>query len=199
MKRRLYQRPPTMPKPTSLPRGPKWSQKIRKDGKMFSGPGNAPLAFKGGGTSSLEWIVYWTLYKIFMPSGDPRKPPYDGIIGVFAYQKSIDLGHFAGGSVIDFVVELGPRMKSRVAIRVNGSRYHEQASARQIMMDRLQKQRLSSTMTVIDLWDYELLESDGSAGTGEKAVIAVKRALGMIEGPSRLALARSRDVRYQGS
>lgn len=195
--RRSSVRPPSLPKPPSMPRGPKWEQELRVDALELSGPGEAPAAFRGGQTSSLEWIAYWALYKIFAPDRDPRRPPYWGLEGVFRYQSSYFGGRVTGGTVLDFVVEYTPKTRTKVGIRINGSRYHEQRGARQIANDRALLNRLSASMIVVDVWDYDLLESDGSPRDGQKAVVAMKRAIGMLQGPSRLALGTSRDVRYR--
>lgn len=191
------QRPPTLPKPPSMPRGPRWEQTLRKQSKTITGPGQPPDGFVRGTTSSIEWVVYWALFKILAPTRDPRIPPYWGLDGIFRYQKAFNNGRERGGSVLDFLVEYGPKIRTRVGIRLQTTRFHEQAPVSQIMMDRLRRQWLSAQMTVIDLWDYEVLEDDGTPGNGEKAVVAVKRAVGMIETASRLSLGNSRDVRYK--
>jgi hypothetical protein len=141
--------------------------------------------------------VYWALFKIFAPNRDPRVGPFWGIDGVFSYQASQFGGRVRGGTVLDFLVEYTPKTRTKVGIRVNGSRYHDQANARKLAEDAALRNRLSSTMIVTDIWDYELLESGGTAGDGQKAVVAVKRAIGMLPSNSRLANATSRDVRYR--
>jgi hypothetical protein len=99
--------------------------------------------------------------------------------------------------VLDFLVEYGPKIRTRVGIRLQTTRFHEQAPAQQIMMDRMRRQWLSAQMTVIDLWDYEILEDNGTPGNGAKAIVGVKQAVGMIETTSRLALGNAREVRYK--
>jgi hypothetical protein len=191
------QRPPTMPKPVTFPRGPKWEQKLRKNATTITGPGQPPPGFVRGTTSSVEWVVYWALFKILAPTRDPRQAPFWGLDGVFRYQKAFNNGRERGGSVLDCHHEYGPKIRTRVGIRLQTTRFHEQAPAQQIMMDRMRRQWLSAQMTVIDLWDYEILEDNGTPGNGAKAIVGVKQAVGMIETTSRLALGNAREVRYK--
>ena len=195
--RGVSQRPPTLPKPPTFPRGPRWEQSLRKKAKIVTGPGVPPEGFVRGTTSSIEWVVYWALFKILAPTRNPRIPPYWGVDGVFRYQKAFNNGRERGGSVLDFLVEYGPKIRTRVGIRLQTTRFHEQAPAEQHMMDRVRRQWLSNQMIVIDLWDYEILEDNGSPGDGQKAVVAVKRAVGMLESQSRLSLGNAREVRYK--
>jgi hypothetical protein len=180
-----------------MPRGPRWQTRIRTLGKHLGGPGKPPADFVQGTTSSIEWVVYWGLFKILAPTRDPRQGPYWGLHGVFRYQKAFNEGRrMRGGSVLDFLVEYGPSVRQPVGIRLQTTRFHEQAPAQQLMMDRIRRQRLSAQMIVIDLWDYEILEQDGTPGNGSKAIVAIKRALGMIETTSRLSLGNAREVKY---
>lgn len=195
--RRKVSRPPSLKKPPSVPLGPKWEQELRVKSKLVSGPGRPPLGFTSGRTSNLEWIVYWALFKILAPNRDPRQPPFWGVDGMFRYQSNYFGGRVRGGTVLDFLVEYTPKTRTSVGIRVNGSRYHEQGNARRQAEDAALRNRLSGTMIVVDIWDYELLESSGTPGDGQKAVVAVKRAIGMLPAASRLALGTSRDVRYR--
>lgn len=188
---------PNLPKPPAMPRGPKWLQALRKDAIKLAGPGEPPPGFATATTSKLEWIVYWGLFKILIPTEDPRKgPSYYGYDGVFRYQKAFEGGRDPGGSLIDFVVEYGPKIRTMTAIRVQSVYRHQDAPVRQQQVDRLRKIRIAADMPVIDLWDYDLLEDNGTAGDGQKAIIAIKAALGMIELPSRASTGGARDVRY---
>lgn len=192
-------RPPSLPKTTSLPRGPRWIQRLRKQAKLISGPGDPPPGFATATTSNLEWIVYWALYKILIPTEDPRNSKgrgFFGYDGVFRYQKAFQGGRDPGGSLIDFVVEYGPKVKTQTAIRCQSVYRHQDAPAREQSVDRLKKIRIASAMPVIDLWDRDLLYDNGKAGSGEKAIVAVKQALGMIQIGERGSISSAIDVRY---
>ncbi len=190
---------PSLPRPAAMPRGPKWMQRLRKEAKLLSGPGRPPPGFATATTSNLEWIVYWAIYKILLPTRDPRSATngnFYGYDGVFRYQKAFEGGRDPGGSLIDFVIEYGPKIKTQTAIRVQSVYRHQDAPARQQSVDRLRKIRIAADMPIVDLWDYDLLLDNGTAGTGEKAIVSVKYALGMIELPSRASTGGARDVRY---
>jgi len=188
---------PHLPKSPALPRGPKWIQSLRKESKLLSGPGQAPAGFVTATTSNLEWIVYWALFKILIPTSDPRNGSYYGYQGVFRYQKAFEGGRDPGGSVVDFVVEYGPKIKTQTAIRIQSVYRHQDAPARTQSVDRLRKIRIAADMVVVDLWDYDLLYDNGEAKNGEKAIVSVKTAIGMIEVPARGATGGARDVRYR--
>jgi len=175
----------------------KWGQQRGGGAKVGGGPGRPPFGFTNGRTSDQEWVVYWALFKILAPNRDPRQPPFWGVDGVFRYQSSYFGGRVRGGTVLDFLVQYTPKTRTNVGIRVQGSRYHEQGGARRQAEDAALRNRLSGSMIVVDIWDYELLESSGTPGDGQKAVVAVKRALGMLQGQSRLAMGTARDVRYR--
>jgi len=191
---------PSLPKAPALPRGPKWEQHLRKESKLLTGPGDAPPGFVSGTTSNLEWIVYWALFKILIPTADPRDQrgrSFYGYDGVFRYQKAFQGGRDPGGSVVDFVVYYGPKIRSETGIRIQTVYFHQDAPIRQQSSDQIRKIRIASNMNVVDLWDYELLLDNGRAGTGEKAIVSVKAAVGMIETPSRMSTGGARDVRYK--
>lgn len=195
--RRARPRPPSLPKPPAQPRGARWEQKLRKASRLLSGPGQPPPNFVSGNTSAVEWVVYWALFKALAPQRDPRIPPFFGITGVFRYQKAFEGGREIGGSVVDFVIEYGPKVRRKTAIRIQTVQFHAMAPIRQQTQDRLRKTRIATAMNVVDLNDYDILNADGTAGNGEKAVVAVKSAIGMIEYPSRNVTGNVRDVRYR--
>lgn len=192
-------RPPTLPKSPTLPRGPKWMQRLRTNKVDLAGPGEPPPGFASATTSKLEWIVYWSLFKILIPTEDPRNPrgsSFYGYDGVFRYQKAFEGGRDPGGSLIDFVVEYGPKIKTQTAIRIQSVYRHQDAPIRQQATDRVRKIRIAAEVVVVDLWDYDLLLDNGTAGDGQKAIISTKAAVGMIELPSRASTGGARDVRY---
>lgn len=191
-------RPPSLPKSPTVPRGPRWEQSLRSRAKQNTGPGSAPDGFVGGTTSSVEWVFYWALFKAFAPNSNPRTPPFWGIDGVFRYQKNFQGGRSPGGQVIDFVVEYGPHVRVRTGIRIQTYQYHEKGT-RQIEADRVRKGHIASVMDVVDVWDYQLLLPNGTAGDGQQAIIVAKQAVGMIDPISRLAAGNVRAVRYQAA
>src|SRR6478736_8886244 len=152
---------PFLPRPAAMPRGPKWIQRLRKDAQLLSGPGRPPPGFATATTSNLEWIVYWGLYKILIPTVDPRNGNYYGYDGVFRYQKAFEGGRDPGGSLIDFVVEYGPKIRTQTAIRIQSVYRHQDAPARQQSVDQLRKIRIAADMPVVDLWDYDILYDNG--------------------------------------
>ena len=161
--------------PAVKPYGPSYLRSITKE-TYISGPGEPPELFLGGQNSATEWIAYWALAKVFDDPKDPRKPPYFGGRD-WGYQ--IDrLGGYVravGSAVIDFVVYLGHTM---LGIRIQTERFHIFTASRQQGYDMLQRAELErSGMQVVDVYDTDLLGDP----SGAKAVIAMKRAIGMIE------------------
>jgi hypothetical protein len=194
---RQVQRPPSIPKAPSLPKGPRWEQRLRKQAKLVTGPGQPPPGFVTGTTSSVEWVFYWALFKALAPDRDPRQPPFFGADGLFRYQKAFDQGRQIGGQVIDFVVFPNQKSRFQIAIRLQTVQFHQNAPQRQQSMDQMRKVRLASFMGIVDVWDYELLEENGGAGDGSKAVVRAKQAVGLIEFPSRSSTGNARSVRYR--
>lgn len=173
------QRPKTLAKPASLrkqaarPTGPKHLRVVEQ---FVGGYGDPPPDFIGGQNSLTEWAVYWGLFRIFDESADPRKPPFFGLYPFFEYQ-SAQMGGYVralGSAVVDFLCHLGSTM---VALRVQTEFFHIFTDARKQAADALQRAQLSKTMTVIDLYDDDILGDP----SGAKCIVTLKRALGMIE------------------
>jgi len=179
MERPRQPRTPAKPKgirtPARVPYGPSILRSIQKE-TYGSGYGEPPPGFVVGQTSVTEWIVYYSLAKIFDDPKDPRKPPYFGGTN-WGYQIARLGGHVraVGSAVIDFVVY---HEATTVGIRVVTERYHIFAGSRQQAYDTLQRAELErSGITVVDLYDDDLLGDP----SGQKAIIATKRAIGMLE------------------
>lgn len=155
------------------PRGPA-SLHIKE--QFVGGPGDPPPGFIGGQNSVTEWWVYWALFKIMDPTANPRKPPFFGLPGKFDYQ-SAQMGGFIralGSSVVDFLVHYG---HTHIALRVQTEFFHIFTNERKHAYDLLQRANLMKFIHVVDLYDNELLGDP----SGAKAIVAVKRALNMIE------------------
>jgi len=179
MERPRQPRTPAKPKgirtPPRVPYGPSILRSIQKE-TYGSGYGEPPPGFVVGQTSVTEWISYWSLAKIFDDPKDPRMPPYFGGRD-WGYQ--IDrLGGYVravGSAVIDFVVYYAV---TTIGIRIETERYHLFADSRRHAYDLLQRAELErSGITVVDVYDTDLLGDP----SGQKAIIAMKRAIGMLE------------------
>jgi len=179
MERPRQPRTPAKPKgirtPARVPYGPSILRSIQKE-TYGSGYGEPPPGFVVGQTSVTEWISYWSLAKIFDDPKDPRMPPYFGGRD-WGYQ--IDrLGGYVravGSAVIDFVVYYAV---TTIGIRIETERYHLFADSRRHAYDLLQRAELErSGITVVDVYDTDLLGDP----SGQKAIIAMKRAIGMLE------------------
>lgn len=190
---RQIQRPPSIPKAPALPKGPRWEQRLRKQAKIVTGPGSIPEEFPG---SLPEWIFFWDLCKILDPLREPRTPPYYGRDGLFRYQKAFEGGRDRGGSVIDFVVFPNAKIRFQIAVRIQGGYFHNESPQRTQSLDRVKKVRIAAVMGVVDVQDYDLLETDGTAGNGSKSIITAKRTLGLIESPNPVATGQVRNVTY---
>lgn len=155
------------------PRGP---QRLKIISQYIGGYGDPPPGFIGGQNSVTEWIVYWGLCKIFDPHADPRKPPFFGLYPYFDYQTP-EMGGFVraiGSAVVDFLVHFG---HTHIALRIQTEFYHVFTDERKHAYDMMQRANLSKALTVIDVYDNDLLGDP----SGAKAIVTLKRALNMIE------------------
>lgn len=168
--------PPDLPDlraPAPRPTGPLF---LPKGETIIGGYGEPPPGFVTGQTSLTEWIFYWSLAKVFKDPKDPRVPPYYGGRD-WGYQIA-KLGGFVravGSTVIDFVVYQGPTV---IGIRIQTEHFHIFTSSRKHSYDMLQRAQIENAgIRVVDVYDTELLGDP----SGQKAVIAAKRAIAMIE------------------
>lgn len=138
------------------------------------GYGMPPVDFVIGSTSVTEWVAYWALSKIFNDPKDPRIPPFFGGQD-WSYQvpKGGKWTRAIGSAVVDFVVYQGSRA---IAIRIQTEFWHIFTTSRKQASDALQRVNLSDDMTVVDVYDTALLGDP----SGAKAVVAMKRAIGML-------------------
>ena len=145
------------------------------------GPGNPPNGFLNGQNSLTEWYVYWALAKIFNNPRDPREAPFFGGWPDWEYQSS-QLGGFTralGSAVVDFVVHIG---STHILLRIQTEYFHLYTSSRKQSYDEVQRLNLEKVGRVIDVYDYDLLGDT----TGQKAIITMKRSIGMLERASPL-------------
>ena len=171
-------RPPRLRTPPAMPTGPRMFREPADKG--YVGPtGDPPPGFVIGTTSKTEWMVYHALSKIFGVPQDPRQPPFIGAPGVWRFQKAFEGGRRErGGAVIDFVILSGAKSRQDIALRIVTEHFHTFSSNEVHMNDRLQFERLSSQMLVIDLYDQDFAFDP----TNQAAIILVRRALnGEIE------------------
>lgn len=164
---------PTIRKPPAAPTGPKF---VPKHNEIMGGPGEPPPGFLTGQNSLTEWYCYFALAKIFRNPKDPRVGPFYGGWPDWAYQVSELGGHTRalGSAVVDFVVYHGG---TTVGIRIQTERFHIFTDSRRHAYDAFQRAQLEQGMRVIDIYDDELLGDP----SGQKAVVAMKRAIGLIE------------------
>lgn len=164
---------PRLPGPPARPTGPAF---IPKGETIIGGYGDPPPGFVTGQTSLTEWIFYWALAKVFKDPKDPRVPPYYGGRD-WGYQIA-ELGGYVravGSAVIDFVVYQGA---TTLGIRIQTEHFHIFTASRKHAYDMLQAAQIEGKgITIVDVYDTELLGDP----SGQKAVIAAKRAIGRIE------------------
>ena len=155
------------------PRGP---ESIHIKEQFIGGYGDPPPGFIGGQNSITEWIVYWALFKVLDPTANPRKPPFFGLPGKFDYQSPQMAGFVRalGSAVVDFLIRQGGTF---IALRIQTEFFHIFTDERKHAYDMVQRANLMKKIRVIDLYDNELLGDP----SGAKAIVAVKRALNMIE------------------
>jgi hypothetical protein len=159
---------------TVIARGPAYLVKANIP-QMGSGPGEPPPGFVTPTTSATEWYVYWALAKIYEDPLDPRQGPFFGRKLKWGYQIGLDGGRSAGGAVVDFLIDEVPSGK-RLGIRVVTQYFHLGQGSGKIAQDETQKANLMKYIDVYDLYDTEVLDDR----TGEKSIIATKKALSMI-------------------
>ena len=169
------QRPPTLRKKASKPTGPRFVPSL----EQVHGYGDPPPGFLDGQNSVTEWMLYWALARIFNnPRGDDvRSAPFYGGWPDWGYQTSELGGHVRalGSAVVDFVVYQGATV---IGIRLQTERYHLFANSQRYAYDLIQRSQLERNgMTVVDVYDTALLGDP----SGQKAIIAAKRAIGRIE------------------
>lgn len=164
---------PDLKKAPKAPTGPRF---IPAHELVVGGYGDPPPTFLTGQNSLTEWIAYWALAKIFNDPKDPRQPPFFGGVD-WGYQIA-RLGGFVraiGSAVVDFVVYQGATI---LGIRIQTERFHTYAGSKRHGYDLIQRATLEgSGLTVIDVYDTDLLGDP----SGQKAIIAMKKAIGRIE------------------
>lgn len=139
------------------------------------GYGAPPAGFVSGQTSVTEWIAYWALAKIYDDPPDPRVPPFFGGRD-WSYQvpKGGRWTRAIGSAVVDFVIYRG---NTAIAIRIQTEFFHIFTASRKQAADMVQRVNLSDDMIVVDVYDTALLNDP----SGAKAVVAMKRAIGMLD------------------
>lgn len=143
-------------RPTLFPRGPEilaLGQKRVHTG----GPGEAPPGFVSATSSLVEWYWYWGSYRVLAPHLDPRQGPWDGIVGVFAYQVAEDAGDVrsVGSYVSDFVYFLGT---GELVVRIDTFYYHVATTPDQIARDLYQKLHGGNEdLLIISAYDDDIL------------------------------------------
>lgn len=155
------------------PRGPR-ALTIKE--QYIGGYGDPPVGFIGGQNSITEWIYYWASAKIFDDPKEPRRPPFFGGI-MWAYQvpKGGKFVRALGSAVVDFIYYLGNTV---IAIRIQTEYFHTFTNSRKQASDLMQKVNLTrGGLIVVDVYDTALLGDP----SGQKAIVAAKRALAMIE------------------
>lgn len=169
-------KPATLRHKALKPTGMKFIPKMEM---IIGGYGDPPNGFLNGQNSLTEWIFYWAMAKVYNnPKGnDVRLPPFYGGWPDWGYQVA-ELGGFVrapGSAVIDFIVYQG---RTIIGIRIQTERFHIFTDSRRQAYDQLQQASLERNgLTVIDIYDTELLGDP----SGQKAVIAAKRAIGRLE------------------
>lgn len=159
---------------TILGKGPEYLTKANIP-LIGSGPQEPPPGFVTPTTSATEWNVYWALAKIYGDPQNPRLFPFFGPKIFWGYQIDLSGGRSQGGAVADFLV-YDPPSRRRLAIRVVTQYFHLGLGSGKIAKDDQQKAALLQYVDVYDLFDTEVVGDT----TGEKSVIAVKKALQMI-------------------
>lgn len=135
-----------------------------------------PPGFLTGQNSVTEWTAYKALAKIFGDPKDPRVGPFYGGIE-WSYQIAELGGHVRalGSAVVDFVVYQGATI---VGIRIQTEYFHLFTTSNKQAYDTIQRAQLEANgLNVVDVYDYDLLNDP----SGQRAVIAMKRAIGRIE------------------
>lgn len=170
------------------PTGQRLYQFYKDPERAQGGPGEPPAEFVGVWSSKTEWMVYWALCRLLAPEKDPRKPPFVGVEGVFAYQKAEDGGRVPGGSVTDFAVNTPTGW---IGLRVETERWHIFTEAVRQVQDFFIKTHLRTMERVISLYDQHFIfDSSGSA-----VIKVVAMALKGIELPSPIRTGTAERVR----
>lgn len=172
-------RVPRLRRPPSQPTGPKWVG-VNTIKQLTGGPADPPPGFLSPANSRTEWMIYWSLAKIFGNPPDPRRPPFEGAYPDWLYQAAYNGGAGTlGGTTIDFVVYAG---RKPTAFRIVTEYYHIFTDRRKQVSDEMQKITVSNQYDVVDLYDQDFI----SDPTGAAAIQVVKMGLAMIERPDPL-------------
>jgi hypothetical protein len=172
---------PSLPGVTSIrSTGPRL-YKLSQEPMRYGPPGAPPPGFVTAKTSASEWPIYWALAQVFKvpPPEGLRQFPYVGGPPIWTYQAFADAGAERETN-IDFVIWGSFQNALPVAIRIQTEFFHNFAMIDTQIYDVTQRERLSNGFYVVDIYDFDFLRDT----TGEAAVIAVKRAMGMIERPN---------------
>lgn len=186
--RRSQTRPPRLRSFPVFPTGPRLYHQKKGYG-LFAGPNEPPAGFLTYTNSRSEWWVYWALAKITGFPSDPRKPPYEGWPGLWAYQKPFDGGRaIKGGQVLDFIVYDTATASGSIALRIQTERYHIMTDAAKQATDRILLTRLAGTYRVVDLYEQDFMGDP----SGQAVIIETKRALygGRTSNPTSAGQAR---------
>ena len=180
--RRRPVRPPRLPSIPTFPRGPRLYDYTALP--KIGGPGQPPPGFISPSTSKTEWWLYWALSKIFGVPKDPRRGPFAGYPGVWTYQKPFEMRNAPGSTIIDFVIESHARTAGvPTALRLVTEQYHLFTTAKKQAKDIIQRNRLSSTYLVKDVFEQDFINDK----TGSSCIVLLKRLLagGASPDPSR--------------
>lgn len=168
--------PPTLPSLPGPPKKPQAPRFVPPHEYLIGGPGDPPPGFLTGQNSLTEWYVYFALAKIFDDPKEYRNPPFYGGRD-WGYQIA-RLGGFTralGSAVVDFVVYQGATV---LGIRIQTERFHTYAGSRRHAYDIVQRGNLEGNgLSVVDVYDDQILGDP----SGQKAVIAMKKAIGRLE------------------
>jgi hypothetical protein len=170
---------------------------LANDPAQVAGPGQPPPGFVGAATSKSEWVFYWAIAKALNDPPDPRRPPFRGGRD-WDYQKAaLNQGGLRslGSAIIDFVVYL-PR--ARLGIRLQSSRFHVNASARQHAFDERQFANLSRLYTVVDVYEQDFIPALRLDPTGQAAIQVAKDAIELGRSPRIDVLKSGRAVKVRG-
>lgn len=164
---------PSLPGPPKKPQAPRF---VPPHELLVSGPGDPPNGFLTGQTSLPEWWWYWGSAKVFDDPKDPRQPPFFGGRD-WGYQVARMGGHTRalGAAVVDFVYWQGATL---IGVRIQGERFHVYAGSHKHALDLVQRTELERNgLTVIDVYEEDFLGDP----SGQKTVVAVKKAVGRLE------------------
>lgn len=143
---------------------------------LADAPNSPPPGFVSASTSGSEWVVYWSLAKIFGdPKGeDVRRPPFygarDSSVWRYQYGYGGGGGPTLGKATVDFVVS---PFNLPILIRLQTEHFHVFVDPKKHLYDKMQAANISKYGKVVDLYEQDFMYDP----TGQQCIVQCQRII----------------------